>query len=161
MDFVVKVSDELTREGFASVPGYSMQDDRFSTGYILVQAGSNKSALQITARESASGDQIWVARQTLGLTDETVVSAQVTPLELNEFRWARLWYSGQGRWGLMGLLIGLVGLSIKVLLDVGDTGWALWSITGDEKGWLTWISSAAQIAGLIIVFIRGIWLTGK
>lgn len=161
MNCSVKGTQDVTKTNKASVSPELHKQMSTQTGYARVTVDKSSGIFEIEERFGTTGDQVWVKAGTLKLKLDELKAGTIDAATRRQYRRNLIFNTGEGRLALFGLILALIGLSIKASFTIGDTGSVIWWVTKWEKSALMWISFAFEFVGLWIVFLRGIWFGGK
>lgn len=161
MTFTLKATYDKTKPGVALVPPeWWSQGKHGKAQYVRLSKDRRSESLQVDERSGASGTEIWVSPDTLNLSKDSVANVTITEISKSQFRSDHLFKSRDGWFALGGLIVTIAGLAVPLAFSFGDSFFVVCRVAPQTKSILLWLSPAFGIAGVLLVFIRGVWLRG-
>ena len=159
MDFVIKATYSKTREGTASIPESWWADGQHAKAtYVRLKVGRQAECMSVAKREGAGGNEVWVVPGVFELDENDTATVEVEEISQRMYRTCRLLQTAKGRWAVGGLIVALIGLSIPLAFGFGEAVHALVTVPTEWKAILLWVSPLLELVGVVIVFVRGVWL---
>lgn len=158
---VVKATYDKTKPGVALVPPFWWTGgEHRKAQYVRLITKSCSESLQVAKRHGAKGTEVWVSPGVLDLPEGDSVEVTISEITRIQFRSDQLFKSKDGWLALAGLGATVLGLAIPLTFSFGDTFFVLFTMSSRTESIVRWFSPFLGLAGVLLVFMRGVWLRG-